>query len=85
MRTLFTLLIVGAAVAASGCMSGTKKAGNFSYDCSGAGKGWGDCREKADAQCGANNYTVISGEGGAENADASGNTAMKRVLVVTCK
>ena len=85
MRSYIALLIMGVAVAASGCMSGTKKAGNFSYDCSGAGKGWGDCREKADAQCGPNNYTVISGEGGAGNANAGGNTEMKRVLVVTCK
>jgi hypothetical protein len=78
-------VLTAAAAAATGCMSDTKKAGNFSYDCSGAGKGWGDCREKADAKCGTNNYTVISGEGGAAPANASGNTEMKRVLVVSCK
>ena len=77
----FTGLLIAAALA-SGCMSNVKD--GFSYDCSGAGKGWGDCHAKADAQCGANNYTVISGEGGAQAKD-SGNTEMKRVLVVKCK
>jgi len=87
MRPFICILSLGAlALAASGCsMTETVKHGQLSYDCSGAGKGWGDCREKADAQCGANNYTVISGEGGAQPANASGNTEMKRVLVVTCK
>ena len=79
----FAGMLIAAALA-SGCMSNVKD-GNFSYDCSGAGKGWGDCREKADKQCGTNNYTVISGEGGAQPANASGNTEMKRVLVIKCK
>lgn len=85
MRALIGLPVLIALAATAGCMHDTRTAGNFSYDCSGAGKGWGDCREKADAKCGVNNYTVISGEGGADAVDAGGNTEMKRVLVVTCK
>ena len=57
----------------------------FTYDCSGAGHGWGDCAEKASAQCGNHNYTTVSQNGGAQDKEASGNTEMKRVLVVTCK
>ena len=68
----------------SGCMANARD-GSSSYECSGAGKGWGDCRKMADARCGVDNYTVISGEGGAEPAKAGGNTEMKRVLVVRCK
>jgi len=74
------------AALAAGCMNETKPSGkNFSYDCSGAGKGWGDCREKADAQCGTNNYTIVSGAGDAVAKSPGGNTEMKRTLVVTCK
>lgn len=85
MRRYLGGLVFIAAVAVAGCMSGTRTGGNFSYDCSGAGHGWGECREKADAQCGTNNYTVVSGEGGAVATGPVGNTEMKRVLVVACK
>lgn len=84
-----TLLTLGVLAAAStGCMSEVKRSDDgktFTYDCSGLGKGWGDCTEKADAQCGARNYTIVSQEGDAEDKGASGNTQMKRTLVVSCK
>jgi len=84
---VFTLLALGfLAAAATGCTNNTKPtAQTFTYDCSGLGKGWGDCTEKADAQCGAHNYTTVSQKGDAEGKGTSGNTEMKRTLVVTCK
>lgn len=86
---VFTLLMLGVLVAAgTGCMSDVKSsdgAKTFTYDCSGLGKGWGDCTEQADAQCGAHNYTIISQKGEAADKGASGNTEMKRTLVVSCK
>jgi hypothetical protein len=85
MRTCICILVAALGASMAGCMSATKSGASFSYDCSGAGKGWGDCHQKADAQCGANNYTVVSGEGDASAKAAGGNTEMKRTLVVTCK
>jgi hypothetical protein len=86
MRTLFLLTLTTLAAAATGCMSDMKSPDkNFTYDCSGLGKGWGDCTQKADAQCGANNYAVVSRTGEAEEKPSSGNTEMKRTLMVTCK
>ena len=85
---VFTLLTLGVlAAAGTGCMSGVKSSdgATFTYDCSGLGKGWGDCTEKADAQCGARNYTIVSQKGDAGEKGASGNTEMKRTLVVSCK
>jgi hypothetical protein len=84
---VFTLLALGfLAAAATGCTDNVKpSAQTFTYDCSGLGKGWGDCTEKADAQCGAHNYTTVSQKGDAESKGTSGNTEMKRTLVVTCK
>lgn len=86
---VFTLLTLGVlAVAGTGCMSEVKSsdgAKTFTYDCSGLGKGWGDCTEQADAQCGVRNYTIVSQKGAAEDKGASGNTEMKRTLVVSCK
>jgi hypothetical protein len=85
---VFTLLTLGVlAAAGTGCMSDVKSSDEktFTYDCSGLGKGWGDCTEKADAQCGARNYTIVSQKGDAESKGTSGNTEMKRTLVVTCK
>ena len=86
---VFTLVMLGAlAVAGAGCTSGVKSSdgeATFTYDCSGIGKGWGDCTEKADAQCGARNYTVVSRKGSAEGKDAGGNTEMTRTMVVSCK
>lgn len=75
-------------VASTGCMSEVKSPGRaktLSYDCSGIGSGWGDCTEKADAQCGARNYTIVSQDGAAEGKGSGGNTQMKRTLVVSCK
>jgi hypothetical protein len=82
MLTLATL-----AAAGTGCTNGVKSSEpqTFTYDCSGLGKGWGDCSEKADAQCGARNYTIVSQKGEAEGKSTSGNTEMKRTMVVTCK
>ena len=84
-----TLLTLGVlAAAGTGCMSDLKSSNGgktFSYDCSGLGKGWGDCTEKADAQCGLHSYTIVSRNGDAEGKGAGGNTEMKRTLVVSCK
>jgi hypothetical protein len=69
-------------------MSDVKSSGGgktFTYDCSGLGKGWGDCTEKANAQCGARNFTIVSQNGEAEGKGTGGNTEMKRTLVVSCK
>ena len=86
MRTAIALSTLILAAATSGCMNAAKPdAKTFTYECSGLGKGWGDCTDKADAQCGAKNYTIVSQSGNADEKSASGNTAMKRTLVVTCK
>jgi hypothetical protein len=85
MRICICILLAALAAGTAGCMSDTKSGRSFTYDCSGAGKGWGDCHQKADAQCGANNYTVVSGEGDATAKAPGGNTEMKRTLVVTCR
>ena len=88
MRTLALLTLGVLAVTSAGCMSDVKSSNHaktFTYDCSGIGKGWGDCNEKADAQCGVRNYTIVSQNGEAENKGVSGNTEMKRTLVVSCK
>jgi hypothetical protein len=81
------LTLVTLAAAGVGCTSSVKTAEpqTFTYDCSGLGKGWGDCNEKADAQCGARNYTVVSQKGDAEGKSTSGNSEMRRTLVVSCK
>ena len=85
MRTLFLLMLSALAAAATGCMSDVRTADkNSTYDCSGLGKGWGDCTEKADAECGARNYTVVSRTGAADEKGSSGNTEMKRTMVVRC-
>jgi len=85
---VIALLTLGVLAATAGCMSDVKSSNDaktFTYDCSGLGKGWGDCNEKADAKCGARNYTIVSQSGEAENKGTSGNTEMKRTLVVSCK
>ena len=88
MRAFTQLTLAVLAAACTGCMSDVKSsdgANNFTYDCSGLGKGWGDCTEKADARCGVRNYTIVSQKGDAEDKGASGSTEMKRTLVVSCK
>ena len=87
MRISILLTLAVLAAASTGCMSDTKSNGGktFTYDCSGLGKGWGDCTEKAEAQCGVRNYNVISQNGDATGKGTSGNTEMKRTLVVSCK
>lgn len=87
MRTLFVLTLGTVVLAATGCMSDMKSSDNaktHSYDCSGLGKGWGDCTKKADAECGANSYAVVSRTGESDEKSSSGNTEMKRTLVVSC-
>jgi hypothetical protein len=87
MRILMLLTSVTLAAAATGCMSDTRSEGGkttHTYDCTGVGKGWGDCTEKADAECGAHNYTVVSRTGDADAKSSSGNTEMKRTMVVSC-
>ena len=85
---ILTLLALGVlAAAGTGCTSTDVKSGDVthSYDCSGLGKGWGDCTQKAEAQCGGpRSYTTVSQKGDAEGKSTSGNTEMKRTLVVTC-
>jgi hypothetical protein len=86
MRVFTVLTLAMLAAAGAGCTSSVKSSDQtFTYDCSGLGKGWGDCSEKADAQCGARNYTIVSQKGDAEGKNTSGNTEMKRTLVVACK
>jgi len=87
MRIYTVLTLAALAAAGAGCTSSVKPSEplTFTYDCSGLGKGWGDCNEKADAQCGAHNYTIVSQKGDAEGKNTSGNTEMRRTLVVTCK
>ena len=86
MRTLMLATLSTLALAAGGCMSSTRSDGGktFTYDCTGLGKGWGDCTEKADAECGAHNYTVVSRTGDADAKSSSGNSEMKRTMVVAC-
>lgn len=87
MRTLMLLTSIALAATSTGCMSGTKSESGgtmHTYDCTGIGKGWGDCTEKADAECGAHNYTVVSRTGDADAKSSSGNTEMKRTMMVSC-
>jgi hypothetical protein len=88
MRISILLTLGTLAAASSGCMSDVKPssgAKTLSFDCSGPGNGWGDCTEKADAQCGARSYTIVARNGDAEGKNPGGNTEMKRTLVVSCK
>ena len=88
MRISILLTLGIFAAAGTGCMSDMKPSSiekTFTYDCSGLGKGWGDCTEKANAQCGVRNFTIISQNGDAEGKGAGGNTEMKRTLVVSGK
>jgi len=86
MRTLVLLTLAIAAAASTGCMSDMKTSDNTkTYDCSGPGKGWGDCTAKADAECGANQYAVVSRTGESDAKAAAGNSEMKRTMVISCK
>ena len=86
MRALFLLTLGTLAIAATGCMSDMRSdnAKTSTYDCSGLGKGWGDCTQQADTECGAGKYSVVSRSGEAGAQGASGNTEMKRTMVVSC-
>ncbi|MDR3389953.1 MAG: hypothetical protein P4L92_23195 [Rudaea sp.] len=85
MRT-HTILTLTAFAVMTGCsMGGSRTDPNtFTYDCSGAGKGFGDCTQKADTQCGSRGYKVVSQTGDSAPA-GDGTTQMKRTLVVSCK
>ena len=88
MRMTILLTLSVFAAASSGCMSDVKapsSAKTSTFDCSGPGKGWGDCTDKADAQCGVRGYTIVARNGDAEGNNSSGSTQMKRTLVVSCK
>ena len=77
---MLTLTVLIAAVA--GCSMGERHSHGpqtFTYDCSGLGKGFGDCDEKAAAQCGKQGYDVVSRTGD------SVNNEMKRTMVVSCR
>jgi hypothetical protein len=83
--TMLTLTVLVAAVA--GCSMGQSHSNSpqtFTYDCSGLGKGFGDCTEKATAQCGSRGFNVVSQTGDAAPS-GNGSTEMKRTLVVSCK
>jgi len=88
MRVSILLTLGALAAASSGCMSDMKHSSGtktLTFDCSGPGNGWGDCTEKADAQCGARSYTIVARNGDVEGNNPGGNTEMKRTLVVSCK
>ncbi len=79
------ILLIVAVATVSGCATDGHHSGRrLSFNCSGVGKGWDDCTQQADAQCGAKGYDIV-----ARNIDstssASGTSEMKRELVVTCK
>lgn len=88
MRTIPILLILLLAATTAGCMTNTRSsdgARTFTFDCSGRGSGWDDCNKQAAAQCGDNNFNIISQIGSADGQAPSGNSEMKRTLVVSCK
>lgn len=88
MRTIPILLILLFAASAAGCMTNTKSSDGdktFTFDCSGTGKGWGDCSDQASAKCGNHNFNIISQIGNADGQGPTGNSEMKRTLVVSCK
>jgi hypothetical protein len=87
MRMKALICAAALAASASGCMSDAKPGAGktFTYDCSGLGKGWGDCTEQADRQCGAHNYTTVSQVADSDAKGAGGSTEMKRTLVVACR
>ncbi len=88
MRTIPILLLLLLAASAAGCMMNTRSsdgAKTFTYDCSGAGNGWDDCNKKAAAQCGSSGFNIISQNGSADGQGPTGNSEMKRTLVVSCK
>jgi len=82
-HTSFTLAVLVAAIA--GCSMDQSRPQTYTYDCSGLGKGFGDCTEKAKAQCGSRGYNIVSQTGDAAAPARSGTTEMKRTLVVSCK
>ena len=85
MRIVNLMMLSMLAAAATGCMTDTKSSDKtFTYDCSGLGKGWGDCTQQADTQCGAHNYRVVSRTGEAGDKGSTGTTEMKRTMVVSC-
>lgn len=88
MRTIPLLLILLLAAATTGCMTNTRSSDaskTLTFDCSGPGKGWGDCSDQASAKCGNHNYDTISQTGNADGQGPNGNSEMKRTLVVSCK
>ena len=86
MRTSSLLFVLSIASLGTGCaMTGKTTSGKtMTYDCSGVGKGWDDCTKQADAQCGANSYTVVSRKIDSQST-TSGTSEMSRVLTVSCK
>jgi hypothetical protein len=87
MRSQATLTLTLLIAAAAGCSMNqpyNDSAHTFTYDCSGPGKGFGDCTDKAAAQCGARGYNVVSQTGNAADT-GDGKTQMKRTLIVSCK
>lgn len=82
-HTWLTLALLVASMA--GCSMEQPRPQTFTYDCSGLGKGFGDCTEQAKAQCGSRGYNIVSQTGDAAAPAGAGKTEMKRTLVVSCK
>jgi hypothetical protein len=79
----FTLAVLVASMAS--CSSDQSRPQTHTYDCSGPGNGFGDCTEKAKAQCGSRGCNIVSQTDDAAAPSGSGTTEMKRTLVVSCK
>ena len=82
MRTHDMLSLTLLVVAIAGCSMGEPRshsAKTLTFDCSGLGKGFDVCDEKASAQCGTQGYDVVSRTGD------SVNNQMKRTMVVSCR
>ena len=82
MRAHHMLSLALLVITVAGCSMGERHSHGpqtFTYDCSGLGKGFGDCDEKAAAQCGKQGYDVVSRTGD------SVNNEMKRTMVVSCR
>jgi hypothetical protein len=79
-HNLLTLTMFVGAI--TGCSMGethSNGARTLTLDCSGLGKGFDDCEQKAAAQCGTKGFDVVSRTGD------SVNNEMKRTMVVSCK
>lgn len=86
MRSLFVLLVITLAATATGCATMEKNGAGkaLTFDCSGAGHGWEECTQKAQAACGAKGFDVVKRNVDSQST-SSGTSEMKRELQVSCK